>query len=121
MADRAIMVWGEIPVTDLEKSVAFYNKVFGYDMKIDLSGPNPMAVLGGLENTAGAHLYPGTPAPDGGNTIHLSLPDGLEAGIARCNDAGGEVIGQPIQIPAGRFIYAKDPDGNSIGLFEAVA
>ena len=23
MADRAIMVWGEIPVTDMEKAVAF--------------------------------------------------------------------------------------------------
>ena len=119
MADRAIMVWGEIPVTDMEKSVAFYNKVFGYDMKIDNSGPNPMATLAGLENTAGAHLYPGKPAPDSGNTIHLGLTDSLEAGMARCTEAGGEVVSPPIQIPAGRFAYAKDLDGNSIGLFEA--
>lgn len=119
MADRVIMVWGEIPVTDMEKSVAFYNKVFDYDMTIDTSGPNPMAVLGGSMNTAGGHLYPGTPAPDGGNTIHLGLTDSLEAGIARCKDAGGEVVSPPITIPAGRFVYAKDLDGNSIGLFEA--
>ena len=121
MTDRAIMVWGEIPVTDMEKSVAFYNAVFGYDMKIDTSGPNPMAVLGGLENTAGAHLYPGKPAPDSGNTIHLGLTDSLEAGMQRCWDAGGEVISEPIAIPAGRFAYAKDLDGNSIGLFEAAS
>ena len=119
MADRPIMVWGEIPVTDLEKSVAFYNEVFGYESRIDTSGPNPMATLGGLENTAGAHLYPGTPAPDGGNTIHLGLLDSLEAGMERCTKAGGEVVSPPIQIPAGRFAYAKDLDGNSIGLFEA--
>ncbi|MEO1637855.1 MAG: VOC family protein [Pseudomonadota bacterium] len=121
MADRAIMVWGEIPVTDMEKSVAFYNKVFGYEMEIDNSGPNPMATLGGLENTAGAHLYPGKPAPDSGNTIHLGLEDSLEAGMARCTEAGGEVVSPPIPIPAGRFAYAKDLDGNSIGLFEASA
>ena len=121
MTERAIMVWGEIPVTDMEKSVAFYNAVFGYDMKIDTSGPNPMAVLGGLENTAGAHLYPGKPAPDSGNTIHLGLTDSLEAGMQRCWDAGGEVISEPIAIPAGRFAYAKDLDGNSIGLFEAAS
>ena len=121
MTDRAIMVWGEIPVTDMEKSVAFYNTVFGYDMKIDTSGPNPMAVLGGLENTAGAHLYPGKPASDSGNTIHLGLADSLEAGMQRCRDAGGEVVSPPITIPAGRFAYAKDLDGNSIGLFEAAA
>ena len=121
MTDREIIVWGEIPVTDLEKSVAFYSKVFGYEMKIDTSGPNPMADLGGTQNTAGAHLYPGTPAPDGGNTIHLALPDSLEAGIARCKDAGGEVISPPIPLPTGRFVYARDLDGNSIGLYEAAA
>jgi predicted enzyme related to lactoylglutathione lyase len=119
MTDRAIMVWGEIPVTDMQKSVDFYNEVFGYQMEIDNSGPNPMATLGGSMNTAGAHLYPGKPASDSGNTIHLGLPDGLEAGIARCTKAGGQVVSPPIAIPAGRFAYAKDLDGNSIGLFEA--
>ncbi|WP_333714715.1 VOC family protein [Yoonia sp.] len=121
MADRDIMVWGEIPVTDMEKSVAFYCKVFGYEMEIDHSGPNPMANLGGVMNTAGAHLYPGKPAADGGNTIHLALPDALEAGMARCTAAGGEIVSPPITIPAGRFAYAKDLDGNSIGLFEAAS
>ncbi len=121
MTDRTIMAWGEIPVTDLEKSVTFYNTVFGYDMKIDNSGPNPMAVLGGLENTAGAHLYPGKPAPDGGNTIHLGIEDTLEDGMERVKKAGGEVVSPPIDIPAGRFFYAKDLDGNSIGLFEAAS
>lgn len=121
MTDRVIMAWGEIPVTDMDKAVDFYNQVFGYKMKIDNSGPNPMAVLGGLENSAGAHLYTGKPAPDGGNTIHLGLTDGLEAGIDRVWKAGGQVVSPPIEIPAGRFAYAKDLDGNSIGLFEAAA
>jgi len=121
MTDRTIMAWGEIPVTDMDKSVAFYNDVFGYQMEIDNSGPNPMAVLGGLDNSAGAHLYPGKPAADGGNTIHLAITDTLEAGIDRCWKAGGKVISPPIDIPAGRFAYAKDLDGNSIGLFEAAA
>ncbi len=121
MTDRTIMAWGEIPVTDMDKAVAFYNAVFGYSMEIDNSGPNPMAVLGSFENTAGAHLYPGTPAADGGNTIHLAITDKLEDGMARCEKAGGEVVSPPIAIPAGRFAYAKDLDGNSIGLFEAAA
>ena len=118
MTQQAIVVWSEIPVTDMKKSVAFYNEVFGYDMQIDTSGPNPMATLGGAMDTAGGHLYPGTPAADGGNTLHIALPDSLEAGMKRCQAAGGTVVSPAIEIPPGRFAYAKDLDGNSIGLFE---
>ena len=66
--------------------MAFYSKVFGYEMKIDTSGPNPMADLVEPKTPQG----PSIPArsPDGGNTIHLGLPDSLEAGIARCQEAG---------------------------------
>ncbi|RBW42357.1 VOC family protein [Loktanella sp. D2R18] len=112
------MVWAEIPVTDMDKSVAFYSEVFGYQMSIDNSGPNPMAVLGSEMNAVGGHLYPGKPAADGGNTIHLCVPDTLEAAIERCQAAGGKVVSPAITIPPGRFVYAKDLDGNSIGLFE---
>jgi len=121
MSDRTIMAWGEIPVTDMDKAVAFYNEVFGYEMQIDTSGPNPIAVLGSFEDSAGAHLYPGKPAADGGSTIHLAITDTLEAGIDRCWKAGGQVLSPAIEIPAGRFAYAKDLDGNSIGMFEAAA
>lgn len=121
MTDRPIVAWCEIPVADMEKSVAFYNEVFGYKMEIDNSGPNPMAVLGGSMNAAGGHLYPGAPAADGGNTVHLAIADSIDAGMARCQSAGGEVVSPVIEIPAGKFAYAKDIDGNSIGLFEPVA
>lgn len=122
MTDRTIMSWGEIPVTDMDRAVAFYNLVFGYEMTVDItSGPNPMAVLGGAMVAGGAHLYPGTPAPQGGSTIHIALPDALEAGVERVRMAGGEVVSPPIEIPDGRFVYARDPDGNSIGLFEPKA
>jgi predicted enzyme related to lactoylglutathione lyase len=32
--------------------------------------------------------------------------------------AGGTAISPDIEIPPGKFFYAKDLDGNSIGLFE---
>jgi len=118
MSNQTIIAWSEIPVTDMEKSVAFYNEVFGYEMEIDNSGLNPMAVLGGAMEAGGAHLYPGKPVADGGSTIHITLPDALEAGAERVTAAGGQVVSPAIPIPAGRFMYAKDLDGNSIGLFE---
>ena len=116
-----IVVWTEIPVTDIEASAAFYSKVFGYKMTVDHSGPNPMAVFNGSDQDAGGHLYPGKPASDGGNTIHLAVEGPLEDAISRCWEAGGKVQEPVIEIPFGRFIYANDLDGNSIGLFEPKA
>ena len=116
-------VWIEIPVSDMDKAIVFYNKVFGYDFTIDNSGPNPMAMFTAKDFATGVagHLYPGKPAAKGtGPTAHMEIPDDLDAAKARVTAAGGsiELDGAVIDIPAGSFCYATDPDGNSIGLFQ---
>lgn len=116
------VVWSEIPVRDIDRGIAFYSAVLQSDLKRDDSGPNPMADLASPESGVAGHLYPGEPAAPGtGPTIHLNVPDTLEDTADRCWKAGGTVIGDPIPLPVGRFQYAQDPDGNSIGLFEASA
>ena len=112
-------VWAEIPVTDIDCAIIFYNKVFDIDMKTDDSGPNPMAVFPAADPAAAAgHLYPGKPAPAGsGPTVHFACPGTLEDAMERVKDAGGQVLSDAISIPAGRFAYCLDPDGNSIGIF----
>ncbi|MEM9047394.1 MAG: VOC family protein [Pseudomonadota bacterium] len=112
-------VWTEIPVRDLDRAARFYGAVFGTELTRQVMGPNETAIFptqapGGIAG----HLYEGKPAGDGtGPTIHLALPDSLEAGLARLREAGGQVLSEPIAIPFGRFAYCTDPDGNSIGLF----
>lgn len=112
-------VWTEIPVTDLDRAITFYNTVFDAGLTKDETGPNAMAMFP-TEGGAGVagHLYPGKPAPDGsGPTVHLASPDGLEQALDRVKTAGGKVVSEPIAIPSGRFAYCLDPDGNSIGIF----
>jgi len=114
-----VAVWTEIPVTDLDRAIAFYNTVLNTELKKDESGPNPMAIFptaspGGVSG----NLYPGKPASQGeGPTIHLACPDKLEDALGRVTDAGGTVLSEAIEIPAGRFAYCLDSEGNSIGLF----
>ena len=117
------VVWTEIPVRDLKAGMDFYGTVFGYGFEVEEGGPNPLATFRYDEGTGtSGHLYPGTPAPDGtGPTVHLIVPDKLEAAAERCSAAGGTLLGPVLEIPPGRFQYAKDPDGNSIGLFEPKA
>lgn len=118
MSTPKTICWFELPVSDLEAAETFYKNVFGYETRRNNDGPNPIVDLGSSEDISG-HLYPGKPAENGnGPTIHLVLPGDLEDGIAACQKAGGKVISPAIEIPPGRFAYALDPDGNSIGLFE---
>ena len=115
------VVWAEIPVTDLPKAMKFYAALTGQALTLDETGPNPLANFAVEDMNFGVagHLYPGRPASDGqGPTIHLYIPDSVEAASHRCIAAGGKVLSPVIEIPPGRFAYAQDPDGNSIGLFE---
>jgi uncharacterized protein len=121
MTAKPTVVWTEIPVTDLDKSAVFYSAVFGLKLVRDDTGPNPLLNFSDDMEIVSGHLYPGQPATGEGPTIHLALPGTLEDGIARCTAEGGKVMSPPITIPPGRFAYALDPDGNSIGLFEPAA
>ncbi len=116
------IVWVEIPVTDLDVARRFYEAVFGWKTTLETGGPNPMAAFPSSDPSKGVagHLYPGTPASSGGPTVHLAVPGKLEEAVVRVWKAGGKVLDRPPEtIPPGRFAYALDPDGNSIGLFEA--
>ena len=115
------MAWSEIPVTDMDRAKAFYADVLQAELVIEDGGPNPMAMLpyAGGAGVSG-HLYPGKPAPPGcGNTVHLAAPEVLERTMERVRSAGGQIVSEVITIPAGRFFYALDLDGNSIGFFES--
>ncbi|MEO9780261.1 MAG: VOC family protein [Sedimentitalea sp.] len=112
------LVWAEIPVSDLDKAIAFYSAVTGGSLNRNESGPNPIADFQTRDNGVALHLYPGKPAEDGrGSTLHLASSGTLEETMDRVNDAGGNVVSPIIDIPPGRFFYATDPDGNSLGFF----
>ena len=70
------------------------------------------------QDSVAGHIYLGKPAePGSGPTIHLAVPSSVEEAMQRVTENGGTVVSPVIEIPAGRFAYCLDPDGNSIGLF----
>lgn len=112
------MVWFELPVSDLDKAIAFYNEVFQTELERVAMQPNEIAMFPVEKGGRSGHLYPGKPPARGtGPTIHLLCPDKLVDTMERFVKAGGEMVSDPITIPAGTFAYGMDPDGNSIGLF----
>ena len=111
-------VWFEIPATDLDRAKNFYSAVLNSEFTREDGPPNRMEMFASSGGDAVAgHLYAGKPAAAGtGPTIHLAVAD-LEAAMGRVGENGGQVVSPVIEIPAGRFAYCLDPDGNSFGLF----
>lgn len=121
MNTQPIVVWGEIPVKDLDASIRFYDSVFGWKTEIDSSAP--FAVLNGTGSASavGANLFQSDEAGKRGNIIHFGVQGTCEEAAERVVAAGGKLLGEPVEIPPGRFIMALDLDGNQIGLFQAKA
>jgi len=113
-------IWFEIPVSDLKAGQAFYNAVLQSELSEMTMGPNVVAIFPNKDPATGVagHIYEGKPGEPGkGSTIHLPVAKPLEAAMDRVVENGGKVISDIVTIPAGRFAYCLDPDGNSIGLF----
>lgn len=116
-----VFVWIEIPVSDLAKGRAFYEAVLAKELIAEQMGPQMTAVFPYAdESTVSGHLYEGKPARDGGGiTASLAVTDPLPEVMERVRQAGGAVVSPEIAIPAGRFFYATDPDGNPLSFFKA--
>lgn len=116
---QSAVVWFEIPTSNMDRSKAFYREVTGMSLRDQNEGPNPMAIFNVQDPQTGVagHLYPGVPSQGSGPTVHLSIEGDLESALDRVRASGGKVVSEVIEIPAGRFAYCEDPDGNSIGLF----
>ena len=113
-------VWAEIPVTDMERSIKYYETVLQTKLVLTEDESGPMATFKTIDERSGVagHLTPGKPAKDGaGPTVHLNCPETLEDTLERVKQAGGEVVSDIVTIPPGRFFISRDIDGNSIGFF----
>ena len=63
------VVWTEIPVRDLDAARRFYETVFDWEMVLNEDGPNPILMFPTTDEmrSVAGHLYPGEPAPRGGD------------------------------------------------------
>jgi hypothetical protein len=113
--------WFEIPTREMDKAVAFYQKVLGIELKRESFGGLPHAVFpidapdSGVAGAlvAGPHLEPGAAGP----CIYLEAPDGVTACLARAKAAGATVVVPHTPIGENGWIaIVRDLEGNQVGL-----
>lgn len=116
---RDRLVWVEIPATDLNRAKAFYEAVLDTTLVEDNNGPQTMQLIPSANGAMCGHLYEGKPVTAGdGITPHLSVAGELADAMGRVKAGGGEVISEKVSVPSGTFFYAKDTEGNSLGIFK---
>ena len=121
-----IIVWADIPATDLDRASKFYAHVLGM----------PVSQVPGMEGIA----LPGTPPEEGapppaemivafdlytggkpsmeGPTVYLSSMGDIDGMIARVKEAGGEVLDEKAFMGPmiGWIAFIRDSEGNRIGI-----
>jgi len=116
--------WFEIPVTNMERAMAFYTNVFGYELQRVKMESIDMAWFPWIDNGMGAsgslclHEEWYKPTTDG-VLIYFNSPTGdLNNELAKIADAGGQVIMEKTLISddLGYFGLFIDTEGNRVAL-----
>lgn len=125
MTDHRELVSVRYMVDDVEKAVAFYTKVLGFEVLTsfapafaDVVRGRLRLLLSGPTSSAGRPMPDGAqPSPGGWNRIHLIVDD-IEAEVARLAKAGAQFRNHVLKGPGGKQILLQDPAGNVVELFE---
>lgn len=107
----------EIPAVDLNRSVEFYESVFGWNVRGRDSGRPSFDDATG--NISGAWVT-GRPASGVAGLLPYVWVDSIDSVVAAVTNHGGEVVQLPHRdAPEGEWIATfRDPAGNLIGLYQ---
>jgi predicted enzyme related to lactoylglutathione lyase len=113
--------WFEIPVSDMARSVAFYEQVLGVKLAMMNFGGGDAAVFPadveqGIKGCL--MLAKHSPIQPEGVLIYLNAGRALQPALDRLAAAGGKLLTPRVQLPGGLgcFAHIADPDGQRIGL-----
>jgi predicted enzyme related to lactoylglutathione lyase len=117
----------EMPYRDRDRIVKFYEAAFGWTMnKLGPEMGNYVVCMTSTEDGPKGHRG----AIDGGfferrddwpdqyPSVVIAVPD-VRAAMKKVKDAGGEVLGEPMQIPGvGDYVSFRDTEGNRVSMLQ---
>ena len=122
--NKNVVGWFEIPVTDMDRAVKFYESVFDIKLSRHNLGPLEMAWFPSVEEGAGSsgslvlnnQAY--KPSSDGVLIYFTASSGDLSNELSKVENAGGKILLQKRQISeeAGYMALFSDSEGNRIAL-----
>ena len=112
-------------VDDVDKSIAFYTELLGFEVLTsfppafaDVKRGNLRLLLSGPKSSAGRPMADGArPGPGGWNRIHFIVDD-IDSEVDRLRGAGATFRNDVVVGPGGKQILLQDPSGNFVELFQ---
>jgi len=112
-------------VDDVDKSIAFYTELLGFEVLTsfppafaDVKRGNLRLLLSGPKSSAGRPMADGaTPGPGGWNRIHFIVDD-IDSEVDRLRGGGATFRNNVVVGPGGKQILLQDPSGNFVELFQ---
>lgn len=118
----------EMPAADKERVARFYTEAFGWEMK--QLGPEMGDYVLATTTDIGEGGLPTAPGAINGGFFgmedttdpypHVVIGvDEISDSIVKVKAAGGEVLGEPMDIPGvGRYVPFRDSEGNMVGMLQ---
>jgi len=107
----------EIGCRDRDKTEQFYASLF--DWSIEKQGPASV-ISTGVAGAIDGHITSLGHEPQHYTIFYVEVDD-IAAYLKRAESLGGKVIVPAVPIPAGKFAWFADPDGNTVGLLQRKA
>jgi len=112
--------WFEIPATDLERAIKFYESVLGIKLSKNEMGPLKMAWFPRADDAMGAGgslvKADGYAPSHGGTLVYITVAD-INGTLAKINAKGGKTLLPRMAIGEYGFIaHFEDSEGNRVAL-----
>lgn len=111
--------WFEIPASNFERAVEFYNRIFKIELETDQMNGYSMAFFPNQNGVGGAIICgEGSVPSQNGSLLYLNGGEDLQDVLSEVEAAGGEVIlpKQKINDENGYFALFIDTEGNKMAL-----
>lgn len=115
-----VVSWFEIPTTDLDRAVRFYETMLGASLKREVFGGTPHAMFLADKAASGALIHDKKRKPSTeGSLVYLDAKKDLDGCVERAVRAGGRVVLPRTDIGDPGFIaVVADTEGNHIALHQ---
>ena len=123
---KSALNWFEIPTTDFDRAVTFYNTILAVELRREVSGGVPNGVFpyerrdDGRDNErgiGGSIIYDPQVKPSrDGITVYLDVSGKMDDVLSRVTAAGGHVILPKTDMGMGHIALIIDTEGNRVGL-----